>query len=115
MDTKDVKRMFESIASTAQAAAEEAKEKMYSAGQSLSDKYDAARLNLNLSRVKADQERIFTDMGRIHFLMSTGKYSDTQGEHIKPKQILDYLIIAAEQKEQEIDLLKERLEKLNQD
>ena len=74
MDTRDVRKMLQAIASTAQEAADEAKERMYSAGQSLSDKYDAAKLNLALSRTKGEQERIFTDMGRIQFLMAHSLY-----------------------------------------
>lgn len=113
MDTRDVRKMLQAIASTAQEAADEAKERMYSAGQSLSDKYDAAKLNLALSRTKGEQERIFTDMGRIQFLMNTGKYLDFEAEHITPKQIMDHLMIAAEQKQQEIDRIRERLEKVS--
>ena len=59
MDSRDVRRMLESMAATAQEAADEAKEKMQSAGQSLSEKYDAAKLNLLLARLRGEQERVF--------------------------------------------------------
>ncbi len=60
-----MKKMLAAIAVTAQEAADEAREKMHSAGQTLSDKYDEAKLNLAFSRTKTEQERNFTDMGRI--------------------------------------------------
>lgn len=112
MDTNDMKKMLAAIAVTAQEAADEAKEKMHSAGQTLSDKYDEAKLNLAFSRTKTEQERIFTDMGRILFLMDTGN-AQPEDTSTAPKQILSHLMVAAEQKQQELDRLRERLEKLN--
>lgn len=108
MDSKDVRRMLESVAATAQEAADEAKEKMQSAGQSLSEKYDAAKLNLLLTRLRGEQERVFADMGRTLFLMDTGNYSEEEG-HPTAQQTIDRLLLAAEQKQQEIDRLLTRL------
>ncbi len=113
MDTKDVRRMLESLAVTAQDAADEAKEKMYTAGQTITCKYDEAKCNLALSRLKAEQEQIFLQMGRTLFLLNTGKFSGVENEKTTPKQIIDHLMIAAEQKQQELDRILERLQKIS--
>lgn len=112
MDKNDMKKMLAAIAVTAQEAADEAKEKMHSASQTLSDKYDEAKLHLAFSRTKTEQERIFTDMGRILFLMDTGSAEAEDGS-ASPKQILSHLMVAAEQKQQELDRIRERLEKIS--
>lgn len=113
MDTKDVRRMLESLAITAQDAADGAKEKMYTAGQTITCKYDEAKCNLTLSRLKAEQEQIFLQMGRTLFLFNTGKFAGVETENTTPKQIIDHLMIAAEQNQQEIDRILERLQKIS--
>lgn len=108
MDSKDVRRMLESMAATAHSAAGEARGRMQSAGQTISDKYDEAKLSLVLARVRGEQERVFADMGRTLFLMDTGSYPDDSG-HPTAQQTIDHLLIAAEQKQQEIDRLLARM------
>lgn len=108
MDSRDVRRMLESMAATAHSAADEARERMQSAGQTISDKYDEAKLNLVLARVRGEQERVFADMGRTLFLMNTGNYPDDEA-HPTAQQTIDHLLIAAEQKQQEIDRLLARM------
>lgn len=100
--------MLESMAATAHSAAGEARERMQSAGQTLSDKYDEAKLNLVLARVRGEQERVFADMGRTLFLMNTGNYPD-DGAHPTAQQTIDHLLITAEQKQQEIDRLLDKM------
>ena len=62
------------------------------------------KLNLMLARVRGEQERVFADMGRTLFLMNTGNYPDDEA-HPTAQQTIDRLLIAAEQKQQEIDRL----------
>ena len=104
MDSRDVRRMLESMAATAHSAADEARGRMQSASQTISDKYDEAKLNLMLARVRGEQVRVFADMGRTLFLMNTGNYPDDEA-HPTAQQTIDRLLIAAEQKQQEIDRL----------
>lgn len=112
MNSKDVRRMLESIAFSAQNAADEAMAKMQTAGQSLSEKYDAAKLNVWLARVRGEQERVFADMGRTLFLVNTGNYAQGEEDHPTAQQVMDQLLVSAEQKQQEIDHITARLAEL---
>lgn len=112
MDTKDVRRMLQGISETAQQAAEDAKQKMYAAQQTISEKCDETKLSFALLRVKAEQEEIFVNIGRVVFLQSIGNQMFFE-QDITPQQIIDHLTIAAEQKQQEIDQIVQRLEKLS--
>lgn len=108
----NTKKFLQSIASKTQEAAEDAKHAMQNAGKMVSEKYDSARVGLELTRVRGDQEHIFADIGRAVFFMNTGAYTQNL-DGSAPQQTIDALLIAAEQKQHEIDALSDRQAELN--
>lgn len=109
MDSKDVRRILENVAERAQQAADEASRRAREAGQNLSERYDAAKLRLLLAKARAEQDRVFVEMGRTLFLANTGLCGEADEEMPKAQQTIDRLLIAAEQKQQEMDRLLAQL------
>lgn len=63
-------------------------------------------------RLSDEQEDVFSDIGRMLFLMHTGAVKDTvmsdEGEK-SPQQVIDALLVSAEQVQQEMDVITDKL------
>lgn len=108
----NINTILQNIVSTAAMAASEAKTAVRSAGRVVAEKYDEVKLNVELLRLTEEQEDVFSDIGRMLFLMHTGVVTDTvmsdEGEKT-PQQVIDALLVSAEQLQQEMDVIAGRL------
>ena len=109
---KNIARLLQDLADTAASAADTARSAMLSAKEAVSEKYDSVKLEFALSRAESEQEDVFSDIGRMLFLMHSGKVQDTvatdEGDK-SPQQVIDSLLLEAEQLQQQIDLFEQRL------
>ena len=114
--TDSVKRGYSDctmrITYSATLAADEAKAAVHSAGKAVAGKYDEVKMNIELARLSDEQEDVFSDIGRMLFLMHTGAVKDTvmsdEGEK-SPQQVIDALLVSAEQVQQEMDVITDKL------
>ena len=94
-------------------AADEAKSAVQSAATAVGEKYDIVKAGLEMNRLEVRQEAVFSDIGRVLFLVHTGKVKDTmesdEGPR-SPQQVIDELLISAEQIQQEIDAAEARIQ-----
>lgn len=108
----NINGILQNIVSTAAMAAVEAKTAVRSAGRAVAEKYDEMKLNVELLRLTEEQEDVFSDIGRMLFLLHTGVVTDTvmsdAGERT-PQQVIDSLLVNAEQLQQEMDVIAGRL------
>ena len=108
----NINAVLQNIVSTASMAASEAKTAVRSAGKRVAEKYDKVKLNVELLRLTEEQENVFSDIGRMLFLLHTGVVTDTvmsdEGEKT-PQQVIDALLVSAEQLQQEMDVIADRL------
>lgn len=108
----NINAILQNIVSTAAMAASEAKTAVRSAGKAVAEKYDEVKLNVELLRLTEQQEDVFSDIGRMLFLLHTGVVTDTvmsdAGEKT-PQQVIDSLLVSAEQLQQEMDVITGRL------
>lgn len=109
---KNVNRILQEIANTAAVAADEAKAAARSAGKAVSSRYDVIKMNIDLVRLQSEQEELFSETGRILFMMHTGMAKDivmTDDGEKSPQQAIDELLVQSEQLEQEMAVLEEKL------
>ena len=59
-------------------AADEAKSAVQSAATAVGEKYDIVKAGLEMNRLEVRQEAVFSDIGRVLFLVHTGKVKDTR-------------------------------------
>ena len=108
----NVNKILQKIVNTATLAADEAKAAVHSAGKAVAGKYDEVKMNIELARLSDEQEDVFSDIGRMLFLMHTGAVKDTvmsdEGEK-SPQQVIDALLVSAEQVQQEMDIITDKL------
>lgn len=108
----NVNKILQNIVNTATLAADEAKAAVHSAGKAVAGKYDEVKMNIELARLSDEQEDVFSDIGRMLFLMHTGAVKDTvmsdEGEK-SPQQVIDALLVSAEQVQQEMDVITDKL------
>ena len=108
----NVNKIMQNIVNTATLAADEAKAAVHSAGKAVAGKYDEVKMNIELARLSDEQENVFSDIGRMLFLMHTGAVKDTvmsdEGEK-SPQQVIDALLVSAEQVQQEMDVITDKL------
>lgn len=118
MDNKNnrVSQILAHLADAASSAATGVSDAVQSAGQAIGGKYDSVKLNFELGRLHDDQEKLFADIGRTMYLIQSGAFS-SEPEGTAPlvdaQQTIDTLLLQADQKQQDIDLAAERLNKLN--
>ncbi len=109
---KNISKLLQNIVSTASIAADGARNAMQHAGKAVADKYDEVKLNVELARLEEEQESVFSDIGRMIYLMHTGVVRETvmsdEGEK-SPNQVIDSLLVTAEQLGQEMDLITGKL------
>ena len=108
---KNVNQILQDLAATATAAADEAKAVARHAGKAVSGGYGAVKTTIGEARLRSVQEDVFCDIGRMLFMMHTGAVRDTvqteDGEKA-PRQVVDALLVKAEQLQQEIDTLEKK-------
>lgn len=108
----NINGILQNIVSSAAMAASEAKTAMRSAGKAVAEKYDEVKLHVELLRLTEEQENVFSDLGRMLFLLHTGVVTDTvmsdEGEKT-PQQVIDALLVSAAQLQQEMDVIADRL------
>lgn len=122
MDNKDkrsksINDILTHLAEAATAAADGVSDVMHSAGQLVGEKYSSLKLNAELTRLQDEQNKLFNNIGRTMYLIQTSSsFDDTtlqQAQMNDAKQTIDKLLLLADQKQQEIDYVTERLRKLN--
>ena len=101
----NVNKILQNIVNTATLTADEAKAAVHSAGKAVAGKYDEVKMNIELARLSDEQEDVFSDIGRMLFLMHTGAVKDTvmsdEGEK-SPQQVIDALLVSAERLAKEL-------------
>lgn len=109
----NTRKILQNIVQTAQGAAEEAKFAMASAGKAVAEKYDYAKASLEQAQLRGEQEKLFADIGKELYHLNTGMLLEAPGaETTTPQQRIDELLLAAEQKQQAIDMLAARMKDL---
>jgi len=110
--SNSIGQTLQNIVNSAAQAAGEAKTAVRAAGKNVAGKYDTVKLRLELARLEDAQEDIFSDLGRMLFLIHTGAVGETvqsdEGEKT-PQQVINALLIEAEQLQQEQNLITEKL------
>lgn len=105
-------RILQELTGAARDAADKAMAAASAAKDVVSEKYDAVRMALEHNRLAGEQEDVFSDIGRMMFLLHTGKVRDTvateEGEK-SPQQVIDALLLNAEQLGQQMDAIERRL------
>lgn len=108
----NINAVLQNIVSSAAIAASEAKTAVRSAKKAVAEKYDEVKLHVELLRLTEEQENVFSDLGRMLFLLHTGVVTDTvmsdEGEKT-PQQVIDALLVSAEQLQQEMDVIADKL------
>ena len=108
----NINAVLQDIVSSAAMAASEAKTAVRSARKAVAEKCDAVKLHVELLRLTEEQENVFSDLGRMLFLLHTGVVTDTvmsdEGEKT-PQQVIDALLVSAEQLQQEMDVITDRM------
>lgn len=109
---KNLAKFLQDIAVTAANAADSACSAVETAGKAAMEKYDEVKTQRELARERAAQEDIFAGLGRMLYAMHMG----AAGEHVAteegektPQQVIDALLVKAEQAQQRIDMLAEKL------
>ena len=108
----NLSKILHDLANSAADAAAGARSAMMSAKEAIGEKYDNVKLNMELNQLDEQQENVFSDIGRMMFLMHTGKVKDTVMTEDGPKtpqQVIDSLLLTAEQVQQDIDALEAKL------
>ena len=108
----NLSKILHDLANSAADAAAGARSAMMSAKEAIGEKYDNVKLNMELNQLDEQQENVFSDVGRMMFLMHTGKVKDTVMTEDGPKtpqQVIDSLLLTAEQVQQDIDALEAKL------
>lgn len=106
----DVRKLLQSLAASAASAAEEVRDAVTSAKNTVAEKYDVAKLSMTHTRLQTQQERLFTEIGRAMFLLRAKALPETAPEGEKtPRQMLESLLVNAEQVQQELDAVAEKM------
>ncbi len=111
-----INQRLQNIVNSAAAAAGEAKTAVRTVSASVSrqmaDKYDSVRLRMELGRLGSEQQAVFSDIGRLLFMVHTGavgKAVETPEGEKTPQQLIDALFVRAEQLRQEMEVISEKL------
>ena len=108
----NMNRILQELTGAARDAADKAMAAASAARDAVSEKYDAVKMALEHSRLEDEQEDVFSDIGRMMFLMHTGKVTDTVATDDGPRtpqQVIDALLLNAEQLAQQMDAIEEKL------
>ncbi|MEF9970568.1 MAG: zinc ribbon domain-containing protein [Ruthenibacterium sp.] len=109
------KKLLQNLAETAAAATAGARDYVQNAGKAVSDamseKSAAVKLTVELSRLRAEQDHLFSDIGRTMFLINSGAIRPDASENESkktPQQMIDDLLVSAEQLQQQIDAANDK-------
>lgn len=120
-DKKDnrINDILSHLASAAYAAADTVSDAVQTTGQAVGEKYDSVKLKIELSRLHDEQTKLFSDIGRTMFMIKSGGFTSSteteEAEAVDAQQVIDRLLILADQKQQAIDDISKRLKKLGGD
>lgn len=109
---KNLAKFLQDIAATAANAADSACSAVETAGKAAMEKYDEVKTLRELNRERAAQEDIFAGLGRMLYAMhmgAAGEHVPTEEGEKTPQQVIDALLVKAEQAQQRIDVLAEKL------
>lgn len=115
---KNLTKLMQDIAATAANAADSARSAMETAGKAAMEKYDEVKTLRELNRERAMQEEIYADLGRMLYAMhmgAAGEHVATEDGEKTPQQIIDSLLVKAEQAQQRIDMLVRKLREERQE
>lgn len=114
-----INQILAHLANAAAAAADGVTDAVQSAGQVVGEKYDSVKLRIELSRLQSEQKKLFADIGRTMYLIQSGELAadekTEEGEIIDAQQTVDRFLLLADQKQQDIDLVADRLSKVSGD
>lgn len=112
-----ISQILTHLAGAASAAADGVSDAVHAGKQAVGEKYDEVKLSIELSRLQEEQQKYFRDIGRTMHLIQSGVFAAeddaTQGELVDAQQTIDRLLLLADQKQQEIDQIAQRLSELN--
>lgn len=112
-----INKIISHLASAATTAADGVGCAVKAAGQVVNDQYDRLKLNMDMTRLQQEQEKLFTEIGRCMYNLQAGKFeteaTTEEGKAIDAQQEVDQLLQVADEKQQEIDLTAEKLHKLS--
>lgn len=120
-NNNNVNSILAHLANAANVAADGVSDAFHSASHAVNGKYDQLRLNMDLSRLKDEQAKVFQDIGHTMFMIKSGAFIEekasaepgTEKNSMTDAQdTIDQLLVLADQKQQEIDLLSERINKV---
>ncbi len=99
------------LADAASLAADGVGSVVQAAGNAVEDRYDQVKLNFELGRLQAAQQKLFSSIGHTLFLIKSGQL-DGDGEG-GAEGTVDELLALCEEKQREIDAISKRLEELS--
>ncbi|MCI6639252.1 MAG: zinc ribbon domain-containing protein [Pygmaiobacter massiliensis] len=103
----EMKKLFSDMAQKAAAAADEAREVLSDAGRTVGEKADIAKLSLELSRLKNEQEAVFTKIGRAFYEQQSAAQATEDAPH------METLLAQASEKELLIRELSSRIAQIS--
>lgn len=113
-NNKGIHQIIEHLSNAASAAASSVGSAAQKAGQYVGEKYDVVKLKIELNRLQSDQKNIFADIGRTMFLLQSGGFADNGITNaVDAQQLVDQLLLLAEEKQQNIDELTDKLNQLS--
>ena len=95
--------LFRHLSDVSQTAIDNMSEAVHSASQAFGDKYDVVKLNIELSRLRAEQERLFENIGRTLFYVQFSTKSPQGPDTGNAQETVDELLSFAANKQHEID------------
>ena len=105
------------LTGAAAAAADGMTDAVHTAGQIVGEKYDVIRLNIDLSKLQDEQNKLFVALGRMLYSLQSeaGEQAGDEGDKavLDAQQTVDRLLLLVDQKQQEIDLVAKKLHRLN--
>lgn len=112
-----INQILNHLAGAAVAAADSVNDAVQAGKAVVGEKYDTVKLRVELTRLQHDQRALFADIGRTMHLIQSGSYAagtpSAEQQLVDAQQTVDRLLLLADQKQQEIDLVEERLYKLD--
>lgn len=118
-DKKDgrINQILSHLASAATTAADGVTDVVHTAGQMVGEKYEAVKATTEMNRLLDEQNKLFADIGRAMFTMRVSAPASEESDAgvSETQHTIDRLMLLADQKQQEIDALAEKINKLTGD
>lgn len=103
-----INKIISHLASAATTAADGVGCAVKAAGQAVGSQYDRFKLNMDLAKLKQEQDELFTEIGHSLYQLKNGN-----GEGAATQQQVDDLLEMAAEKQKEIDLTLEKLNSIS--